>query len=167
MRVECTDNRIFQGRLVLASRFSAKPQLCISKTRAKIEELIKPKAYNVYIKQDFSGNKINIVTGYDYPFNSDIKNNIQTNIGITSKPSAYVDAVEQNMADYEAYMNQKNEENWLKAQRREDIKSICATIVSAPVMIALMVVDILFSNGADETLKFINKIAKKFASKKG
>ena len=167
MRVERTDDTIFQGRLVLTNRFCGKPQTCINKTKSKIEELVKPKEFNVYIRQDYVKNEVNIVSDYVYPFDSGIKNKIQKTLKITSKPSAYIDAAEQNIAEYENFIAEKKEEKWLKEQKYAEIKDFCKMVANAPLMFVLTFADTLFPNGAAETEKFINKIAKKFVTKKG
>ena len=165
MRVGLTDNTNFQGKLVLASSFSAKPRQCINKTKSKIEQLVNQKGFNVYIRQDYTKSEINIASDYIYPFSN--KNRIQKNISVTSKPSLYLDTVKENMAEYESYILHRNEENLAKQQRYADIKDCLKIIAYTPLMLLLMFADTLIPNGAEEMEKFINKIAKKFASKKG
>ena len=89
-----TNSQNFEGKYVIVNKLSDKPSKYAQKTRGYIENLIKPKDYNLYLKQDY--NKQQMIFSADYP--SPLKphqpqlKDKNVNIPITSKPSRYNDA---------------------------------------------------------------------------
>lgn len=162
MRAECINNTNFKGNVVVLGKYSSKPQQCIDKVFPVLEELIKPKRWDLYLKQDFSAGKINMACEYVYPFKKSGGDIPMVDIPITAKSSKYIDAAKKAINDYKSMLEGQREKEQKKEETKEDIKEYFA-LMFLPIILTVG----MMCEGIEYLKKDFNKIAKKLATKKG
>ena len=170
MRAERVDNTNFQGKLIIVNRLSNKPGKCINKVKSDIENLITKKDYNLYITQDYSKNEINIKADYPFPYKPDNKiillANAEESFPINSKTSKYIDTAKKTIEKLETNISKQKELLWEKEQNKQERKELLSFLA-----FNLTLPFIVIAEGAKEGFKDLkttfNKLAKKFATKKG
>ena len=164
MRTECTNNTDFQGKLVIANSFSNKPKQCINKVQSDVQNLIKKKDYDLYIRQDYSKNVINISAEYSFPLKSNQRKlfvSAQENIPINSRVSRYVDAAANVINQFENNLRKKEQQAWeqkQKKQNRDDIKNTIGFILLSPVYFAEMIVHDISPKWGEKFENLLQKI---------
>ncbi len=165
MRVECLDNNNFEGKLVKVGKFSDKPEKCVNKVVNQIEQLIKPKDYNLFLQQDYSKNEMRIIADYPFPLKPTQKNSYftrtQINIPITSNASKYVDAASNVINQFENNLQEKEQQAWEQKQKRkkmENIKDTLELILLSPVYIAEKIIRSINPKWANNFENLLQKI---------
>lgn len=61
MKTQNVSAQSFNGGLFVVNKLSKKPAQCIEKEKSNIIALIKKENFDLFLKQDYSGNKVNII----------------------------------------------------------------------------------------------------------
>lgn len=61
MKTQNVSVQSFNGGLFVVNKLSKKPAQCVEKQKSNIIALIKKENFDLFLKQDYSGNKVNIV----------------------------------------------------------------------------------------------------------
>lgn len=86
----------FNGKLYVVNKLSKKPAQSVEKEKSNLLKLIKKEKFDLYIKQDYSKNKIDIVaTTKAQPHISS-----SSEVKITANPSQYLDAAKKSVENY-------------------------------------------------------------------
>lgn len=93
---QISDNRSFAGKLFVVNKLSKKPALCILKEKSNLLELIKKEKFDLYIKQDYSKNKVDIIA----TARTEPQISITSEVPLTAKHSSYLDATKQSIIRY-------------------------------------------------------------------
>ena len=160
MRAECIGNTNFQGKLVLLNELSRKPGSCIEKVKKDLQEMIKPKNYDLYLEQDYSTNKINFAASTLYPrcIHGAIEHE---ELPITAKPKRYINAAKDTMDNYEKALNEKEQQAWeqkQKHQKTEDLKDFAGIILFFPLFAINDLLHEINPKWSKKFEKFIDKI---------
>lgn len=173
MRTEGINNTKFEGRLVLANNFSAKPKQSLQKSQNAIKELVRNNDYGLYLTQDYSKNAISIELKKVFEYKDYFrKKEIITDTGvveyvdINSKPSRYVDAAKKAISDYETSVRKKKEEEYIKQARIDDCKAVLKFMAYAPLLVTGIALDVFVPGSTEKIMKNFNK-AMKLVTKKG
>lgn len=95
---QISDSRSFTGKLYVVNKLSKKPAQCILKEKSNLLELIKKEKFDLFIKQDYSKNKINIIA----TTKTEPQISVTSEVPLTSKHSSYLDATKQLIKSYKA-----------------------------------------------------------------
>lgn len=86
----------FNGNLYILNTLSKKPAQCILKEQSNLIKLIKKENFDLFIKQDYVKNQVNIIaTTIDEPYI-----NVSNGVLITAKPSQYLDTARKTIENY-------------------------------------------------------------------
>ena len=161
MRVENNNAITFNGNFVINSSLTSKPQSCVKKVKNELQALVKKQNYNLYLRQNYSENEIEIAVGQQCPFNKNIKESIKQGIPITSNTLKYIDAAKKAIAEYEnqIFTNEQKELDLQQQQRRkqeavDDLKSI----LYIPLFIVNDIVHLINPKWSKNFEKFIERI---------
>lgn len=158
MRTDCINNTNFQGQIIrTGNNFSAKPQQCLSNAETQINDLIKTKPFDLYIHQDFSKNEI--------VFETDLVE-VKKAIPITAKASKYIEAAKNTIEEHEKIELAAKEDEWEKEQNKAEKKEILSSILFIFALPFMLIAHDIKEGMKDLKITF-NKLAKKFATKKG
>ena len=158
MRVEGISDTSFQGQIVrTGKKFSAKPQQSLANAETSISDLIKSKPFDLYIHQDYSTNEI--------VFETDLVG-ISKRIPITSKSSKYIETAKNTIEEHEKTENAAKEEEWIKKQNKAELKDLCMTVLFYAALPVIFMAEAV-KDGTKDFKTTFNKLAKKFATKKG
>jgi len=96
MKTQNISAQNFNGGLYVVNKLSKKPAQCISKEKSNLLELIKKEKFDLFIKQDYSGHKINIVA----TTKSEPQISASNNVSVTANHSQYLDAAKKTVENY-------------------------------------------------------------------
>ena len=86
----------FNGKLYVVNKLSKKPAQCIEKEKSNLLKLIKKEKFDLFIKQDYIKNKVNIVaTTKDQPHISS-----SNMVNVTAKGAQYLAAAKRSVENY-------------------------------------------------------------------
>ena len=159
MEINCINNTNFQGKLIIANRLSNKPNNCINKVRFDIENLIRKKDYNLYITQDYAKNEICFST--DFPLSQRTPQHAE-NLNLNAKASKYIDTAKNVIEQHEERIKKQQEIQWEKEQNKAEKKELLELITFSFTFPFLMIAEKI-----KNIRTTINKLATKFATKKG
>ena len=165
MRTASLNDTNFQGKVIVLNRLSSKPNRCLNKVEGDMQKLVQKKDYNLYLKQDYAGNLINISAEYPFTQKPSQKHicmlKTQINVPITSKASRYVDTASNVIKQFENNMWNKEQQIWEKEQKKQkidDVKNIMEYILLSPVFIADAVIHEINPKWGKKFEKLLEKI---------
>ena len=176
MRINGVSNTNFQGNVIVSDNLSRKPQQNVNKAKSNIQNFVKDKHYNLYFKQDYAKNVINIeLKKVSYDFDWYQKREItsdtgfSTNVNITSSSSKYADAAKKLINDYENDLQQKKEKQWEKEYNRQEWEELGILFKSFALIPFIMIIGGIIEGSKEisESVKNMLNKAKKLAIKKG
>ena len=135
-------NMPFEGEMILAGKFSRKPQACIAKVRDNISQLIKPKDFNLYFQQDYKCNVVNITADSSYSNNLLDKSGSRAFIPITSKASNYLETSKNLIEKHEKFLIDKGKKEWeleQKQRKKSEMLDSIESVIFAPLFILELV----------------------------
>ena len=165
MRTESLNSTNFQGKLIIVNSLSNKPKKCIKKVQDNIQQLIKPKDFDLYLMQDYSKSKVNISA--KYPINTAISKNLyltcksEENIPDTSKHSTYIDAAKSVIESFENNVRKVDELVWKQEQKKQkidDVKNIIEYVLLFPVFAAELLIHDINPKWGTKFDKLLEKI---------
>ena len=163
MRTECVNNTAFNGKLFIADNLSKKPRLNLGKVKLNIQKYLENKNYNLYFKQDYTTNKVNIdlkeVCSNPFSLNfsryeTEKETGFSAHVDINAKASKYFDAVKDAIYRYEEDLKTNAEKEWELEQTKkikEDFKEFAGSLLFFPLF---AVNDILHSINPKWSNKF-------------
>lgn len=96
MKTENISAQSFYGGLYVVNKLSKKPAGCVEKEKSNLLKLIKKEKFDLFIKQDYSKNKIDIVaTTKTEPHISSLNA-----VGVNASPAQYLDAAKKSIENY-------------------------------------------------------------------
>ena len=161
MRVENNNAITFNGNLIINSSLSSKPQNCVKKIKNELQALVKSQSYNLYLRQNYSRNEIEIAVGHQCPFNKGSKEYVKQGIPATSNFPKYIDAANKAIADYESQIRTNEQKEWelqQKQRRKQDAIDDLKSILYIPLFIVNDLVRIVNPKWAKDFEKLIERI---------
>ena len=89
-------NTNFGGNLYIVNKLSKKPAQCVLKEKSNLLELVRKEKFDLYIKQDYSANRVDIVA----TTKSEPQISASNDISVTAKHSQYLDAAKKTVENY-------------------------------------------------------------------
>lgn len=89
-------NTNFGGDLYIVNKLSRKPAQCVLKEKSNLLELVRKEKFDLYIKQDYSANRVDIVA----TTKSEPQISASNSLPVTSKHSFYLDAAKKSIENY-------------------------------------------------------------------
>lgn len=86
----------FGGNLYIVNKLSRKPAQCVLKEKSNLLELVRKEKFDLYIKQDYSANRVDIVA----TTKSEPQISASNSLPVTSKHSFYLDAAKKSIENY-------------------------------------------------------------------
>ena len=86
----------FGGNLYIVNKLSRKPAQCVLKEKSNLLELVRKEKFDLYIKQDYSANRVDIVA----TTKSEPQISASNSLPVTSKHSYYLDAAKKSVENY-------------------------------------------------------------------
>lgn len=112
MKAQNISAQNFNGRLFVINKLSKKPAQSIEKEKSNLLNLIKKENFDLYIKQNYSNNKINIIA--TTKLRPQI--NAVAEIPVNSKHSAYLEKGKKVIQDYKTV-----QENFLWNEYKKNV----------------------------------------------
>ena len=165
MRAKCIENTNFQGKFVIENSFSNKPGRCIKKVKDNLENLVRTKDYNLYLKQNFVENRMEFSAKYPFPLNPTQTKMLLTEakefVPVNSKSSNYIAAANNVIKNFEDNVKKYYKKEWednQKAQIKEDIKDLLSSTIFFPLFAVSFILHGINPKWSDKFEKFIDKI---------
>ena len=117
MKTQNISAQNFNGKLYVVNKLSKKPAKCLLKEKSSILKLIKKEKFDLFVKQDYSKNVVNIIAATKY--NSEI--NVKNGVSLTAKLRTYTEAAKKSVSEYKLLLNdiyQKSNERKLSLKDR-------------------------------------------------
>lgn len=96
MKTQNVSAQSFNGGLYVVNKLSKKPAQCIEKEKSNLLELIKKEKFDLFIKQDYSGHKINIVA----TTKSEPHISASNDVLVTANHSQYLETAKKSVENY-------------------------------------------------------------------
>lgn len=174
MKTNKVTNTNFQGNIFIFGNLSQKPKQSVEKAQENIKALLNGKGYDLYFKQDYQKNVVNIelkrvVYSDFYKKHNGNVTGFSTNVNIASGSSKYIDAAKKVISDYEKNLEQKKHEQLEKEYNKQEWEEMTGLFKRFALFPFLMVIG-LFAECVQDVGKNVKKTvnkAKKIAIKKG
>ena len=96
MKTENVSAQNFNGVLYVVNKLSSKPAQCILKEKTNLLELIKKEKFDLFIKQDYSANRVNIVA----TTKSEPQISASNDVLVTANHSQYLETAQKTVENY-------------------------------------------------------------------
>ena len=97
MKCSNVSEQNFNGQLYILNKLSKKPAQCIAKEQSNILKLIEKEKFDLFIKQDYVKNTVNIMA----MTKTEPHINVSNDVPVTAKPSKYLNAARKTIENYE------------------------------------------------------------------
>lgn len=134
MRTNCINSTDFQGRLFIQNKLSRVADFNLKQAKKSIEEILAKKDYNLYVKQDYSYNKVHF-SGPAVLTNSISSVDTTVSIPVLSTVTKYIDAAKKASDKYEKALRDKEQADFERSRRHQkfrDLKGISETVLFIP-----------------------------------
>lgn len=158
---QITNAQNFEGSLFVIGNYSPKPKQCIDKLYPQLEKFIKPKEFNLYIKQDYGTNEVKLACENIYPFEKSRSDFLQAKVPITAKASKYINAAKNAIDSYEQKLYEKEQQKWEQKQiqqKTQELKDIAEAVIFAPLYITGTIIEGISPKLAKKFEKLLEKM---------
>ena len=153
-------NTSFKGDVYIIDKLSPKPQKCFDIVSDKIRELVKDKRYDLYVAQDYSGNKIRIAVSHFKPRRIE-GILVHEEIPITAKASRYFHAAKKAINEHEQALLVKEQQEWNQRQKQskiDDWKDTAVTVIFFPLYLISEILHSISPKWSENFEKLINRL---------
>lgn len=96
MKTQNISAQNFNGGLYVVNKLSKKPAQCVEKEKSNLLELIRKEKFDLFIKQDYSKNVVNIIA----TTKSEPQISASNEISASVKPAQYLNAARKSIENY-------------------------------------------------------------------